>query len=287
LQEVGKFPQIRVLNLNNSILSNDDFIALEKLECLESLAIDGISVNPAGFNLFKKFPNLKSLRARESSGIAELLAKLKNNLALTELDLSAVHRNWQDLNSLPEISNLERLVLNSFDFTGCYFEFLLRFPFLSEFSAADANFDDEAIFSLVEKSDKLEKLDISAKTADVAVSSEAMLAISNLQNLFSLSVAGRRIDDEFVRALSFSAKFLRELNLAWTLVSDRAIKFLRNFERLKKLNLAGCSAITDVGTELLIEGFFELREINIRGTSTTELSLALLSQRFPDARIVY
>ncbi|KAL7840896.1 hypothetical protein AOLI_G00262190 [Acnodon oligacanthus] len=244
-------PQLRLLSIARTKVS--DVSSLAELRCLQTLHLDGTSVNEDSLQALKAHPSLSTLSlacipVANGNHALEIISGLR----LTHLTLPGRH-------SLTDAGLL----------------YLSRQILLSEVDLTDyTQITDHGITQL-STMNRLKKLSLS----NTQVSDAGLVALVTLKELVELCLDRTAVSSRGVAALITHLPYLQVIGLACTRVGDTVVRRgLVHCPQLLKLNLSR-TRITDHGLKFLYS--MRLNQVNLDGTGVTVEGVANLISACP------
>uniref|UniRef100_A0A3B4D6K3 UBX domain-containing protein n=1 Tax=Pygocentrus nattereri TaxID=42514 RepID=A0A3B4D6K3_PYGNA len=244
-------PQLRLLSIARTKVS--DVSALAELHCLQTLHLDGTSVNE------------------------DSLQALKAHLSLSTLSLACVPvANGNHVLEIISGLRLYHLTLpGRHSLTDAGLLYLSRQILLSEVDLTDyTQITDHGITQL-STMNRLKKLSLS----NTQVSDAGLVALVTLKELVELCLDRTAVSSRGVAALITHLPYLQVIGLACTRVGDTVVRRgLVHCSQLLKLNLSR-TRITDRGLKFLYS--MRLNQVNLDGTGVTVDGVANLISACP------
>ncbi len=296
-QIIGLYPNLRTLDLTNSLITNKGFALLKKLP-LEKL--DLMQCTKIYFDFQNGFSSLRRLNLRETLITDDELASLKGCPLLTHLNLGnctgiqrmvgsgldalakagiplvalnlADNPRWHRSfgSSLEGFSQLRDLTLCGCSLTDGQLARFKRLKVTHLDLSENHTISDEGIRSI--RKLPLETLILNGCTG---ISDEGFVSLQSMP-LQHLNLEECNITDDGLEVL-VKALPLRSLNLKYCLrLTDRGIRWLVLLP-LETLKLDGCTGISDEGFNAL--GDLPLRTLSVSHSEITENSLKTLAEK--------
>jgi Leucine-rich repeat (LRR) protein len=242
---LSKFPDLRLLSLANTDVTDSDLIELFSLSRLESLNLARTSVTNAGL---KQLQGIQSLRS---------------------LDLSKTPIDDAGLKSLALLTNLSSLELRSTPIDGSGLTPLAKLP-LDHLMLTEAAVTDDGLRSLAQFR-QLKSLGIE----DTEIGDLTLSHLANCSQLENLNLSRTKVTDD---GLAYVARLLKLilLDLCVTPIEGRGLKHLEGLKQLEVLRLFG----THCGDEGVhhLSRIKSLKRLSMGKTRITNACLLSLSQ---------
>ena len=304
---VSAFPRLGRLSLSHTRITDLGVQHLKSLKSLEELDVSFVQrFTDAGIASLLDMHKLRRLALRGTPVTSRILPAVAMLTELEDLDLSYTHVSDENFDELLALSKLRRLSIGGTRVTGAVLPLLRLLPELEELDLGGVQRVDSGLwgFALSEantvelaKLDKLRSLDLGGATLrDTAldrakrtsVDRREMVQIAKLGALTNL----RKLDLSGLSASSFDLRFLkeledlRELNLSIAQgVDDEIAPTLEALPLLEVLHLSG-SNVGDPTLEAL--GKFEnLKRLSVGGTKVTAGSVERFRELRPDCTVAW
>lgn len=211
--QLASFPELKILHLEGSGVSDDALATLTSLPKLEHLFLDETTIGDSGIEHLASAGNsLQQLSLVGCKVTDRGLSSLAKLSALKVLNLSQTQVTDAGLKSLKDLHSLEALYLRDLPLTGAGLQLMNELP-------------------------RLIKLDLSRSS----LSKQHLTGFANFPQLEQLFVAGCPIDDVMMAALLeqllSSNQNLRALTISRIPLTDAAVEPLSNLAKFPKLSL--------------------------------------------------
>lgn len=212
--QLTALPHLRVLQLNESGITDKSLTAIGELTALETLQLEDTEVTGTGLSALTKLSALQHLSLANCTLGPDGVAPLAELKALQILDLRSTDLTDEGLRSLGGLSSLQRLYLGDTPISG---------------EGLDA----------FQNHQSLEVLNL----AGVAVNEKAIRALQGFPGLRQLMLSGTPVDDELlaiiVDVIVTSLPQLNGLSLSNTELGDSSTEILAGLKQAPELSLVG------------------------------------------------
>ncbi len=270
--------RLEKLSLRRTGITGQGLANLVSLPNLRNLVLDGVLIDPAGFDRLKELPRLTTLSLAhtplDDAGLVHL-AGLPN---LTSLNLSGTHITDAGLALLRRLPGLQKLDLNFTPVSDVGLARLEGVPGLRSLALIQTRVTDAGLAHLG-KLDNLRHLDLST----LGITDAGVRRLRGLSSLDSLILNSTRVTDRGLEYLK-NMRFVR-LDVSYTAVTDDGLALLAG-DRLRELRVNADAAVCPAEGVRDVETFLAARE-EVRGSPViTDRGLAGL-RRFPGLRVLH
>jgi internalin A len=257
--------QIVAVNFHAGWLTDSDIGELAKLPALTKLDLSETRITDRGLLDLKTAPNLTEI-----------------NLYYAELISD------QGIAVVKSLPHLKRLNLRGTKITDSTLQLLNHLTSLESLDIGFAQVTDSGIAQLALP--KLKELSIGGNKLTDA----GLQALRQLPSLTSLDLSGAQRTDSGLWSVSLTEsgldaiatlKDLRQLRLNGETISVRGLERLKGLSRLERLDLQGCTRVTDDALPLL-EAFSGLRVVDVTASAMTEKSVTALRKAKPALQVI-
>lgn len=254
LKYLEYLPNIRVLQLQDSTITDNGTPYLKVLKELEALYIYNTAISELSFT--RDMPKLKSITAFGTNINDKGLEGIENLKYLKSLDLGSTMVTDAGLKHIISIHTLENLDLNDTLITLEGLKLLSTLPALKEINYPKNIRDPELLRA-------------------------GLLWMHHVKTVINFSCA--KIEDHELKELEIF-RHIEMLDLRSNRITDAGLEFLKPHIHLSYLDLS-FNRITDTGLESLA-GLNKIKDLDMRGNKITAKGAKRLKKMFPGAGII-
>lgn len=306
LKRLAPCRDIRELSLmGNPMLTGSGFEELQKLDKIESLALEGTAMSNSAMAHLKDKSALTLLNLSSTRVGDRGLGYIEN---LTNLEVLVLHGcggvTDAGLKHLSKMTKLEWLVLSQTGVAGEGLNDLKTLAALKHLLLAGTRVTNDGLAGL-QHLPQLEELSLDFATK---ITSDGMQHLKGLKNLKILGLWETYVGDDGLEQLK-GLTGLEQLNLSQTEITDAGLAHLQGMTKLQWLDLSRTKTtdagleqlkplqsleilllnhnrITDAGLEHLAE-LKQLKELSLLNTDVTEAGVTKLQQALPDCEVFW
>ncbi|MCA9225691.1 MAG: protein kinase [Planctomycetales bacterium] len=264
--------------VNTQLLRDEDLIGLDQFPELEVLRLNGTPLTNAGLSHIGKLTQLRELSVFATRITDPGIAQLRGLTQLQTLHLAITDITDDSLQHLSRMRRLEWLALVKCSrISGSGFQNLGELQQLKYLDMNMTALNDDGLHWIAQLQG-LEQL----HATSTPISDEGLAEVARLKNLKELHPNDTGITDEGVVHLT-ECKELVGLGLNGTQISDRSLSVIAGLSELKLLALQ-YTATTDTGLRELTD-LHHLQSLLLVGTRVSDSGVAELRQALPNCRI--
>lgn len=242
---LASFPDLQVLNLSRTRVTNAGVSGLSGLTKLHTLALAGCRVTDAGLASLAGLHALTELDLSYCGNVTDTVMKhLRHLPELKVLNLAYTAFGDGHASMFSELRNLEELSLDSCAISDACLEHLAEIKSIRTLDLADTAVGNEGL-EHVGRMWRLESLNLSF----TSVADAGLQAIAGLPKLQVLNIDSRLITDRALATIS-TLTGLVELDVFGAKITDAGLQYLKGMKRLESLEVCG-GGITDAGVRHL------------------------------------
>jgi Leucine-rich repeat (LRR) protein len=253
-------------DLRASWITDSDMPSLAHLSGLKRLDLSLTRISDRGLRALKTAPAIEELNLYFAEQIGdEGAAVLRNWKHLKRVNLRGTKITDSTLEALAGLPGIERLDIGWAQITDTGLEHLSALTNLRWLTMGGNKLTDAAL-QFLRQMPQIEYLDISG----------TQRTDSGLWSLL--------LTDAGVQAIAAVTE-LRELRLAGTNVTGRALTLLKPLAKLERLDLQGCKRLRDDAAATLAQ-FHHLRVLDLKDSSLSEEAVARIRAALPDCQVI-
>jgi len=253
-------------DLRASWITDSDMPALARLSDLKRLDLSLTRISDRGLRALKTAPAIEELNLYFAEQIGdEGAAVLRNWKHLKRVNLRGTKVTDSTLEVLAGLPGIERLDIGWAQITDAGLEHLSALTNLRWLTMGGNKLTDAAL-QFLRQMPQIEYLDIGG----------TQRTDSGLWSLL--------LTDAGVQAIAGVTE-LRELRLAGTNVTGRALTLLKPLAKLERLNLQGCKRLRDDAAATVAQ-FHQLRVLDLKDSSLSEEAVARIRAALPDCQVI-